>query len=69
MLTKKATTGSYNWPLALLPAPLGLVLGFLLLFFVAYGLKALLSIAKYKVPTQVMGDAGVAQAVQALPTR
>lgn len=69
-LTDKATEGTeYNWNLALLPAPLGLLGIFFLLLFAGYGLKAVLSIVKYKVPTQVIGDSALAQAAAALPTK
>ncbi len=60
--------GDYDWSLALLPAPISLVLGFLVLFVAAQGLKALLSIAKYKVagPASDMAVAQVAQAASAV---
>ncbi|NUP06829.1 MAG: hypothetical protein HOW73_12325 [Polyangiaceae bacterium] len=68
-LTDAATSGqSYNWELGLLPAPLGLLLGFIVLFAAGYGLKAFTSIARFKVPTQPIGDTAVAQAAAALPT-
>ncbi len=52
--------------MALLPAPIGLVLGFLVIFVAAFGLKALLSIAKYKVAAP-SADVVLGQASQALP--
>lgn len=69
-LSDKATSGKqFNWTLALLPAPLSLLAIFAILFFVARGLKSLLGIIKYKVPTQITGDAALGQVVAALPNR
>ncbi|NUP11305.1 MAG: hypothetical protein HOW73_35105, partial [Polyangiaceae bacterium] len=69
-LTETATNGpDYNWNLALLPAPLVLLVIFAVLFVLGYGLKGFLSIARYKVPQQPLGDAALAQAAQALPVR
>ena len=66
-LADKGTSGEkFDWSLALLPAPLGLVLGFLVIFVAAFGLKALLSIAKYKVAAP-SADVMLGQASQALP--
>lgn len=66
-LAEKGTSGEkFDWSMALLPAPLGLVLGFLVIFVAAFGLKALLSIAKYKVVAP-SADVVLGQATQALP--
>ena len=66
-LTEKGTSGAeFDWSMALLPAPIGLVLGFLVIFVAAFGLKALLSIAKYKVAAP-SADVMLSQATQALP--
>ena len=49
-LEDSATTGAdWNWNLALVPAPALLLGGFAVLFVLGLGLKALLSIVKYKV--------------------
>ncbi len=69
VLAEKGTSGAeFDWSLALLPAPLGLVLGFLLVFLLGYGLKGLLSIAKYK-PAALASDTALEQVAQALPQR
>jgi hypothetical protein len=49
-LVDKGTSGDgFDWFTALVPGPLALVIGFVLLFSVALGLKSLLAIARYKV--------------------
>jgi hypothetical protein len=69
-LVDKGTSGpKHDWTLALLPAPITLVVGFLLVFTLGYGLKALLAIAKYKVVGAPVGEAALEQAAQALPSK
>jgi hypothetical protein len=62
-----ATKGKeWNWNLALLPAPALLIGGFLIVFVLGMGLKALLSIVKYKVEGST-SDMAVAQLAAAAP--
>ena len=64
-VTKVGTSGDvYEWSLALLTAPLTLVGGFIVIFVAGLGLKALLSIARYKVEGPV-SDVAVAQVAHA----
>ncbi len=60
-LEDMATSGKeWDWNLALMPVPIGLLAGFFLVFVAGLGLKALMSIVKYKV--EGPGDAGQALA-------
>ncbi len=66
-LVDEGTEGKeFDWFMALVPGPAGLLVGFLALFTVAFGLKALLSIVRYKVDG-TSADAGLEQAAQAMP--
>ncbi len=62
-LEDMATTGKeWNWNLALMPVPIGLLVGFFLVFLAGLGLKAFLSIVKYKVAAPGGGGQALAQA-------